>query len=100
MTTSERDACLFLSLLQARAGASLVSRLGDLSAAELLEASVEDLAARAGMTEKAVRAVSKLKASFEPECLRRRLEERGIAVLTLADEGYPGRLREIPDPPP
>ncbi len=41
-----------------------------------------------------------LRASFDEEEIYARLRERGIGVATLADDGYPARLREIPDPPP
>lgn len=34
-----------------------------------------------------------------PEALQELLMEKGISFVTLRDEHYPGRLREIPDPP-
>jgi DNA processing protein len=95
--TQERSvACLFLALLQARVGRSLVARLAPLGPEAILRAPPEELAAG----EKALRELSRLRGVFDPEHILRRARERGLRVLTLADGGYPGRLREMPDPPP
>lgn len=100
MTASERSGHLFLSLLQARVGTSLVSRLGDLTPDVLLEAPLVELASRVKMTEKAAWAFEELKATFDPDALYADLAGKNISALTPVDAGYPGRLREIPDPPP
>jgi len=95
-----RATYLFLSLLQAKVGASVVSRLGDLDPTGVLALPAREIAERARLTEKGRRAFEELKEGFEPEVILARLEERGIEVVTLADEGYPLMLTEIPDPPP
>ena len=100
MNANERVAYLFLSLLQARVGASIVSRLGDTDPSEVLEMPGEELAGRARLTERGLRAFEELKSDFDPDAILARLAEKGIRVVTLADEGYPDRLTEIPDPPP
>jgi DNA processing protein len=97
---SERAAYLFLSLLQARTGSSLISRLGELPPTSILEVSAKELAERVKMTDRAARSFDGLRADFDPNALLERLEEKGIQALTPADEGYPARLTEIPDPPP
>ena len=100
MTASEKSAYVFLSLLQARVGSSLVTRLGGIPPAEVLQMTSADLAARIKMTERAARAFDELKGDFDPEVLERRLMKGGIATLTPADENYPELLKGIPDPPP
>lgn len=100
MTASERSGHLFLSLLQAKVGTSLVSRLGDLTPDVLLDAPPVELASRVKMTEKAAREVEELRAAFDPDAVYADLAGKNISVLTPVDAGYPGRLREIPDPPP
>ena len=100
MTASQRSSHLFLSLLQARVGASLVSRLGDLPPDILLEMAPVELASRVKMTERAAWELEKLRANFDPDAVYADLAGKNIRVLTLVDAGYPGRLREIPDPPP
>ena len=100
MAGSPRGAYLFLSLLQARVGMSLVSRLGDMPPDRLLEEPVPALASRARMSEKAARAFEELRNAFDPDEVYGAMARRGVSVLTPADSGYPERLREIPDPPP
>ncbi len=100
LTVSEKSAYVFLSLLQARVGSSLVTRLGGIPPAEVLQMTSADLAARIKMTERAARAFDELKCDFDPEVLERRLMKGGIATLTPADENYPELLKGIPDPPP
>lgn len=91
---------LFLSLMQARVGSSLVSRLIGAGPETLLEMEPEKLAAASGLGERALREVARLRGEFDPVDVRARLAERGVEAITLADEGYPARLKEIPDPPP
>jgi DNA processing protein len=100
LTASQRSSHLFLSLLQARVGASLVSRLGGLPPEDLLEMAPVELASRVRITERAAREFERLRAGFDPDAIYTDLARRNLCVLTLADAGYPGRLREIPDPPP
>lgn len=100
MAGESMAAYLFLSLLQARVGSSLVSRLMDVAPETVLEMEPEELVARADLSEKALRETSRLRDEFDPVEVRARLAERGVEALTLADEGYPARLKEIPDPPP
>ena len=100
MGASARAAYLFLSFLQARVGASLVSRLGDVPPDVVLGESAAELASRVEMTEKAARAFQELKETFNPDAVYGELGRKGISVLTPADAGYPERLREVPDPPP
>ena len=100
MVASEKSAYLLLSLLQARVGSSVVSRLRDLPPAAVLEMPSGELAARMEMTGRAVQVLEELRRDFDPRALYGSLSRRGISVLTLDDAGYPERLKEIPDPPP
>jgi DNA processing protein len=89
-----------ISLVQARTGGSLVSRLGETPLREVLEMSAAEVAERARLSPKARAGFEQLRDGFDAREVLRPLEERGISAVTLADEGYPERLREIPDPPP
>ena len=100
MIASERSAYVFLSLLQARVGSSLVSRLGGIPPADVLQMTSTELAARIKMTERASQAFDELRSAFDPEALERRLMTQGIEIITPVDGGYPERLKGIPDPPP
>jgi DNA processing protein len=100
LAVSERTAYLFLALLQARVGSSLVSRLGNLPPAIVLEAPLTEVAERMALSEKATRMLEESRRGFDPEAVYGSLSKAGIMVLSLADTGYPERLREIPAPPP
>ncbi|MEJ7814049.1 MAG: DNA-processing protein DprA [Rubrobacter sp.] len=100
MEDDDRAKYLFLSLLQARVGSSLVSHLGNLSPEAVLRTPVAELAGRAKISEKASRAFAELQRSFDPDRMQDRLATRGIEVLTPVDEAFPRPLRSIPDPPP
>ncbi|MBA3637231.1 MAG: DNA-processing protein DprA [Actinomycetota bacterium] len=100
MEDDDRAKYLFLSLLQARVGSSLVSHLGNLSPEAVLRTPVAELAGRAKISEKASRAFEELQRSFDPDRMQDRLATRGIEVLTPVDEAFPRPLRSIPDPPP
>ena len=100
MEDDDRAKYLFLSLLQARVGSSLVSHLGNLSPEAVLRTPVAELAGRAKISEKASRAFAELQRSFDPDRMQDRLAARGIEVLTPVDEAFPRPLRSIPDPPP
>jgi DNA processing protein len=82
-----RATYLFLSLLQAKVGASVVSRLGDLDPTAVLALPAREVSERARLTDKGQRAFEELKERFEPEVILACLEERGLEVITLADEG-------------
>jgi DNA processing protein len=100
LTASGRGGFLFLSLLQARVGSSLVRRLGDIPAASMLEMAPAELAVRLGLTERAARVLEELREGFDAGEVFASCEAMGLEVLTLTDPGYPERLAEIPDPPP
>lgn len=100
MTARTRAAYLLLSLLQARTGASLTSRLGDLAPEELLDIPAAELARRTRMTERTRQVFEELRADFDPDDMLARLAGVGAGAITLADENYPDRLREVPDSPP
>ena len=101
MTAKARDAYLFLSFLQARVGTSVVRRLGDLEdVVGVLEMPAVELAERARLTEKARSDFDDLKKTFNSEEILARFEEKSLKAVTLADEDYPEKLAEIPDPPP
>nr|MBA2535215.1 DNA-processing protein DprA [Rubrobacter sp.] len=97
---SNRAKHLFLSLLQARVGSSLVSRLGSLAPEAVLETPFADLAEWTRISKKAVHAFDELQRGFDARAVEDRLATRGIEVLTLADDDYPTSLRNVPDPPP
>jgi DNA processing protein len=96
----ERAKHLFLSHLQARVGSSLVSRLGNLSPEAIFETPYSELVGSTRNSEKTARAFEQLQRGFDADGVEDQLAARGISVLTLADDGYPGMLRNIPDPPP
>ena len=100
MNPSARDAYLFLSLLQARAGTSVVSRMGELPPESVLDMSTGDVAARLRLSEKVRAAFEGLRAGFDAGAVRARLREKGYRAITLADAEYPRGLAEVPDPPP
>src|ERR671910_138671 len=91
---------LFLSLLQARVGSSLVSHLGNLVPEAVLRTPVAELPGRAKISERAARAFEELQRVFDPDQMQDRLAAKGIEALTPVDDAYPGPLRNIPDPPP
>lgn len=95
-----REACLLVSLFQARSGASLVTRLGETPLEEVLDLSAAEVAERARLSPRARRIFEEIRESFDAREVLGPLEERDISAFTLADEEYPERLRQIPDPPP
>jgi DNA processing protein len=95
-----RSKYLFLSLLQARVGISLVSRLGNLAPEAVLETPFDELAERTRTSEKASRAFDELQRGFDPRAMEDRLTAKGIKAVTLVEKGYPRSLRSVPDPPP
>ena len=99
MEDDDRAKYLFLSLLQARVGSSLVSHLGNLAPDAVLQTPVVELAGRAKISERAWRAFEELQRAFDPGRMQDRLAAKGIEALTPVDEAYPEPLRNIPDPP-
>lgn len=95
-----REACLLISLVQARTGASLVSRLGELPLERVLDMSSAEVAERASLSPKAEQSFEEIRDGFDAREALAPLEESGLAAVTLADEEYPERLREIEDSPP
>ena len=100
MIDSDASAYLFISLLQARAGKSFMSRLGDVTFAEVPGMSATELSERVRMSDQTVRAFEELRRTFDPAAVIHDLQQRGISVVTLADGEYPERLKVVPDPPP
>jgi predicted Rossmann fold nucleotide-binding protein DprA/Smf involved in DNA uptake len=100
LPANERTAYLFLALLQARVGSSLISRLADLPPAAILEAPLAELSGRMALSRKAAQGLEELRRNFDPEAVNGALSKMGISALTLVDAGYPERLKEIPAPRP
>ena len=97
---NENHACLFLSLLQARVGGSLMRRIPGSDAGRLLERSPSELAREMGLGEKATRAFAGLAQGFDAAEVLDHLSRKGFRAVTYDDEAYPARLRLAPDPPP
>ncbi|WP_047865826.1 DNA-processing protein DprA [Rubrobacter aplysinae] len=95
-----REACLLISLVQARTGASLVSRLGETPLEEVPRMGASEVAERARLSQKARQGFEEIRDGFDAREMLAPLHERGIWAVTLGDGEYPERLREIPDPPP
>jgi DNA processing protein len=100
LENDDRAKYLFLSLLQARVGSSLVAHLGNLAPEAVLRTPVVELAGRAKISEGASRAFEELQRAFDLGRMQDRLAAKGIEAFTPVDEAYPGPLRSIPDPPP
>lgn len=99
-TDRDRAGYLFLSLLQARSGGSMMRRVADGDVGSLPERTGSELARALGLGEKAKRALEDLQKDFDAEALLARLEGRGLRAVTYGEEAYPGSLRLAPDPPP
>ncbi len=100
MIADPRVAYLFLSLLQARVGTSVIRRLGDADPRAVLALPAEELSERLKLTGNGRKAFEALERDFDPDEVLSRLAERNIRAVTLADEDYPEKLSEMPDPPP
>ena len=96
----ERAKHLFLSHLQSKVGSSLVARLGSLSPEAIFETPYSELVGKTGSFQKAERLFDGLQRGFDAGAVEAQLAARGTSALTLADEAYPGMLRNVPDPPP
>jgi DNA processing protein len=87
-----------------------VSGIGPVSFKSLLDYFHEELAAawkadskelaQAGISQRAIENLTRLRASSTPQRELEKLERLRIRVITLKDKTYPPLLREIEDPPP
>ncbi len=100
MIDKERAAYLFLSLLQAKTGSSVMSRLGGLSPVEAMQMTAPELANRVRMTDRASKIFTSLKKEFDADEADEQLQHRGMEFTTPVDTNYPDRLTRIPDLPP
>lgn len=96
----ERDACLLFSLIQAKIGRSLTSRLGGRSFSEAASLSSVELAAITGLSDRAASSMKAVRDAFDGARMRDELSRHGASAVTLADDEYPQGLREVSDPPP
>ncbi|HET9589328.1 MAG TPA: DNA-processing protein DprA [Anaerolineales bacterium] len=76
---------------------ALIQHFGDLEVA--WKASPGELA-EAGLGAKVIERILQARAEIDLEKLWARIEAQGITILTWEDDNYPGRLREIDQPPP
>ena len=76
---------------------ALIQHFGDLELA--WKASPEDLA-EAGLGKKVIERIIQAREEIDLRKLWEKIESQGINILTWQDESYPGRLKEIDQPPP
>jgi DNA processing protein len=76
---------------------ALIQHFGDLEIA--WKASAADLV-DAGLGRKVIERVIQARAEVDLTKLWEKIESQGIKILTWQDESYPGRLKEIDQPPP
>jgi DNA processing protein len=76
---------------------ALVQHFGDLE--DAWKASPADLA-EAGLGRKVIERVIQAREEVDLTKLWEKIESQGIKILTWQDESYPGRLKEIDQPPP
>jgi DNA processing protein len=76
---------------------ALIQHFGDLEVA--WKASPSDLA-EAGLGRKVIERIIQARAEVDLIKLWEKVESQGIKILTWQDESYPGRLKEIDQPPP
>jgi DNA processing protein len=76
---------------------ALIQHFGDLEVA--WKASPADLV-EAGLGRKVIERVIQARAEVDLGKLWEKIESQGIKILTWQDESYPGRLKEIDQPPP
>ena len=100
LAANEAHAYLFLSLLQARVGGSLMRRLPGGDVAGIIRRPAPELAREMALGEKAARALEDLAEGFDAAVVLERLGRKGLRAVTYADRAYPARLRLAPDPPP
>lgn len=100
LAADEAGAYLFLSLVQARAGGTILPRLDGRPVTGVLERPPDEVCRELALPEKTSATVRELRKSFDAEDTMARLAALGVRAVTLADPDYPGRLRRTPDPPP
>ncbi len=100
LAANEAHAYLFLSLLQARVGGSLMRRLPGRDVAGIFQRPLPEVAREMGLGEKAACALEDLAQGFDAAAVLERLGRKGLWAVTYADRAYPARLRLAPDPPP
>lgn len=88
-TAREHEGYLFLSLLQARAGGSMMRRVPEGDVGNLLEGSGPELAREMGLGEKASRALAEVRKNFDAGEVVERLARKGFRVVTYADGPTP-----------
>jgi DNA processing protein len=76
---------------------ALIQHFGDLEVA--WKAAPTDLV-KAGLGAKVIERIVQARETVNLEKLWEKIESQGIKVLTWQDESYPGRLKEIDQPPP
>ena len=76
---------------------ALIQHFGDLEIA--WKASAADLV-EAGLGRKVIERVIQARAEVDLIKLWEKIESQGIKILTWQDQSYPGRLKEIDQPPP
>lgn len=108
---SERDAVLWLCSLQGLGKAGwfrLWNAMGQeadfadelqKASPEKLEIWLEDVFPGKEAGRKAFRILERGRKNLSPERCRERLERAGISFVWTGEEGFPARLRNIPDPP-
>ncbi|MDD7643099.1 MAG: DNA-processing protein DprA [bacterium] len=69
------------------------------SAREIWNLSGEELKKQYGVTEEAAVCISRSKAGWDPGREWERLQERGISFVSMEQDTYPKRLRNLYDPP-
>lgn len=74
--------------------------LKQFGSAEAAWAAPSDALKAAGLSQRVVDNLLKIRADVEPAKFYRGILQRGIHVLTWLDESYPKRLKEIDQPPP
>jgi len=99
----ERAKHLFLSLLQARVGSSLVSRLGNLAPEIIFETPFSELAGLNGIPDKAALAFNELRRGFDAAAHEGAVEVGGATVGVLGcgiDVTYPTKYKRLRAPFP
>ena len=52
-----------------------------------------------GFLEKKIEAIIERKSKVKLDTLKKKIEQRGVQLITIHDEKYPDLLRQIPNPP-
>lgn len=81
-------------------GASVLSKMGEIAPEQVLDMPPEDFCVAASLSEQACEGFKELRKDYNPEGLFEQFAASGVEIDSLADHGYPEKLRVIPDPPP